>query len=82
MTWVKTAKENIRKKGFYDPDSDYDGMIGKALDELIEVFGKQGHSGYSAILTAHLFHDLVKYGGFFTEKEHDEAIYDELMQEK
>ena len=53
------AYEWLRSKGLFDEDADYDGMIGEAVMELIKVFSKQGHSGFSAQLTKHLFNELL-----------------------
>jgi hypothetical protein len=43
--------------GWYD----YDQMYENAVIELLEVFSKQGHSGFSAPLTVHIFSILAKY---------------------
>ena len=40
MSWTTMAKQTIKDKGLLDKDSDYDGMIGKSLNELIDVFSK------------------------------------------
>lgn len=42
------AKDELTRAGLFDKDSDYDGMLGTAALEIIEVFAKQGHSGMSA----------------------------------
>ena len=80
MSWTKTAKESIKKAGLHDKDSDYDGMIGKALDELVDVFSKQGHSGMSAQWVSSLFRKLVKYGGFFSKKDEDKAMKEFMLK--
>jgi hypothetical protein len=56
-------KLELEKAGFYKKGDDgvYDGMIGKAIEELMEVFEKQGHSGMSAGIVANLFKKLVNY---------------------
>ena len=46
----------------FDADSDYDGGIGKAVKELLKTFQSQGHSGFSAKQTAHIFHTLATGG--------------------
>jgi hypothetical protein len=48
MSLKKHAQHELELAGLFDKDSDYGGMIGKAVMELIEVFAKQGHSGFSA----------------------------------
>lgn len=49
----------VKELGLLDKDSDYDGMLGKAVLELSEVFGKQGHSGFSANATRSIFNQLM-----------------------
>jgi len=51
-------KRRLSELGMYDADSDYDGMIGAAIEELSLVFSKQGHSGGSAQITIGLFNQL------------------------
>lgn len=50
----------VNKHGLKDKDSDYNGMLGEAVLELVELFSKQGHSGYSAKQTISLFTQLFK----------------------
>jgi len=38
---------------------DYDGLIGVWIEELSEIFSKQGHSGTSAEITLALFNQLM-----------------------
>ena len=52
-------KKRLAELGMYDDDSDYDGMIGEAVEELSAVFGEQGHSGASAGITIGLFNKLM-----------------------
>ena len=56
---IERYKRELELAGMFDPDSDYDGMAGTAVMELLEVFTKQGHSGYSRLLVANLFYALV-----------------------
>ena len=56
---VAHAKRELAAK-MTDPQS-YDGMIATAVLELIEVFSKQGHSGFSAGLTISTFERLARY---------------------
>lgn len=55
------AKKELELAGLLDEDSDYNGMLGKSVLELMEVFTKQGHSGASASLTIEVFTKLAKY---------------------
>ena len=61
MSLIEHAKMELQIAGAFDKDSDYQGAIGEAVMELIEVFSKQGHSGMSAPYVAGLFHKLAKY---------------------
>lgn len=47
--------------GYFDKDSDYDGMLGTAVLELIETFAKQGHNGFSEVIVSNLFNKLSRY---------------------
>jgi len=47
--------------GLFDKDSDYDGMIGAAVIDLIKVFAEQGHSGMSASIVRELFYKLSNF---------------------
>lgn len=55
------AKEELNRAGLLDKDSDYNGMIGEAVLELMEKFAEQGHSGFSAHLTIDVFQRLAKF---------------------
>jgi len=55
------AKRELELAGLFDKDSDYDGMVGKAVMELCKCFSGQGHSGFSANLVLDIFNKLGKY---------------------
>jgi hypothetical protein len=57
----KHFKTELDRAGLFDKDSDYNGMIGKALMELCETFSSQGHSGFSANWVLNLFNILGRY---------------------
>ena len=59
---VKHARKELELAGLFDKDSDYNGMISKAVMKLIEVFSKQGHSGCSARQVIKIFHRVANYG--------------------
>jgi hypothetical protein len=61
MSLVQHAQTELKLSGFFDEDSDYGGMVGDAVMELIEVFAKQEHSGMSAGIVASLFNKLANY---------------------
>ena len=58
---VKHAKKELKLAGLFDKDSDYDGMLGEAVLELVKVFAKQGHSGFSAHQTLRIFNEVANY---------------------
>lgn len=58
---VDHAKKELELAGLFDKDSDYDGMIGDAVMELVKVFAAQGHSGFSAHQTLSIFERVAKY---------------------
>jgi hypothetical protein len=49
------AESELRLANLYDSDSDHDGMLPKAVLELIDVYEAQGHSGSSSVATLELF---------------------------
>jgi SPP1 gp7 family putative phage head morphogenesis protein len=59
-TMTDRAIEELKTAGLYDEDSDYEGMIGTAVEELLKVFQSQGHSGFSASMVSMLFYKLCK----------------------
>ena len=60
MSMTDTLIKELDRAGFFSKESDYEGMIGEAVKELLLVFQKQGHSGASAYRTAAIFHSLIK----------------------
>jgi len=61
MSLVKHAQVELEMAGYLDKDSAYDGMLGPAVIELMEVFAKQGHSGMSASIVRSVFHTLADF---------------------
>lgn len=61
MGLVTHAQHELKSAGLLDGDSDYNGMVGQAVLELIEVFAGQGHSGMSAHMTIELFARAARY---------------------
>ena len=55
------AYSQLDKAGLFDLDSDYEGMIGKVVMELIELFSNQGHSGFSASWVTDIFNKLSRF---------------------
>ena len=59
--WKKWAIEELKRAGYYDKDGVYEGTLGDNLEELIKVFSKQEHSGFSASIVSGTFHRLVHW---------------------
>lgn len=55
------AKQELEKAGLFDKDSDYEGMIGDAVLDLVKLFGEQGHSGFSAMMTLEVFDKVARF---------------------
>lgn len=55
------AKKELELAGLLDKNSDYDGMIGEAVLELVKAFAKQGHSGFSANYTLEVFDKVARF---------------------
>ena len=55
------AREELRSAGLLSEESDYDGMLGEAVLEIVEVFARQGHSGFSAEMTVELLNRLLRF---------------------
>jgi hypothetical protein len=55
------AFEELKRAGLFDKDSDYSGELGKNVLALVELFSKQGHSGFSAAMARELFNKLSDF---------------------
>ena len=58
---VLHAERELKLAGLFDKDSDYGGMFGKSVLELVKAFAKQGHSGASAMRTLAIFDKVVRF---------------------
>lgn len=61
MSLTDFAYNELRHAGLFDEDSDYGGMIGDAVMELVQAFADQGHSGGSASIVLHCLSKLLAY---------------------
>lgn len=61
MSLVEYAQEELQRAGWFDKDSDYAGLVGPAVIEMMKQFAAEGHSGYSAHLVLHIFERLASY---------------------
>lgn len=55
------AKTELERAGLFDEDSDYGGMLGDAALEIVALFAKQGHSGFSAEMTTSIVSKLMRH---------------------
>ena len=62
MTEYNREIEELKLAGFFDEDSDYDGDIGRNVEQLLKVFRDQENSGFSAARTAEVFTTLADGG--------------------
>ena len=72
MDLKEYAEKELRSSGMFDKDSDYNGMIGDAVMELIQTFSNQGHSGFSADITLKLFEKLARFQPLSPINDNDE----------
>jgi len=61
MNLVTHAEAELQRAGLFDKDSDYNGMLGNSVLELMKIFSKQGHSGFSAMLTLQIFNKVANW---------------------
>lgn len=71
MSQRENCKRNLELAGLFDKDSDYDGMLGKAVMKLIDTHFDEGHSGASHEMAVELFYRVAK-GKALTAKYWDE----------
>lgn len=55
------ARIELEAAGLFDKGSDYNGMLGQAVIELVETFSRQGHSGASAAITLSVFAKVAAF---------------------
>ncbi len=55
------ARFELERAGLLSPGSDYNGLLGAAVLDLIREFSRQDHSGHSAGVTLELFNTLGSY---------------------
>jgi hypothetical protein len=58
---IAYAKSELQRAGMFDNDSDYGGMLGDAALDIVKVFSRQGHSGYSAAMTTAIVEKLMRF---------------------
>ena len=61
MDLMEHARTELERAGLMDEESDYGGMLGTAVLELVEKFSDQGHSGFSAVMALDIFSKVAAY---------------------
>lgn len=59
MSMVEHARRELELAGLFDDDSDYGGMVGKAVLKAVEAWAEEGHSGFSHAYCLAIFNKLV-----------------------
>ena len=60
MSVREDARKNLEMAGFFDKDSDYNGMLGEAVMRLVDTHFDEGHSGFSHEYALMLFNKVVR----------------------
>lgn len=60
-TVLEFAQSELKFAGLFDDDSDYGGMLGDAVMNLLKEHEKEGHSGYSNAMVVDLFSKLATF---------------------
>ena len=58
---IAHAEKEMRSAGLYDADADYEGMIPRAVMDLVEAHSKHGHSGASHWLVMEIFNKVINF---------------------
>lgn len=58
---VNHAKTELEKAGMMDKNNAYNYAVAESVLELMEVFSKQGHSGFSASMTREIFDKVSSF---------------------
>lgn len=79
MNLTDYATNELELAGLLDNDSDYGGMLGRAVLEIVDTFSKQGHSGSSALAAIDLVSKLLQYQPLtpLTYEDHEWMKHDE-----
>ena len=89
MGLIEHAEYELRLAG-YDIDADYDNIdsekdyanrIGQSALELIRLFAKQGHSGFSAIVTMKIFNRLVNHKPLTNELSNNPDEWQDMSEQ-
>lgn len=52
--------DELKLAGLFEKDSDYSGMVGKAVERLMETHFAEGHSGFSHQMCTSIFNRLMR----------------------
>jgi hypothetical protein len=59
--WKQWAYDEVKRAGLLDKDSDYDGMIGDAIQKIVDLLADQDHSGGSMGLVTDILGRIMRY---------------------
>lgn len=58
---VSHAKRELEIAGLFGKDSDYGGMMGTAIIDMMKLFSMEGHSGFSAGMATSIFEKVSRF---------------------
>jgi hypothetical protein len=58
---VLHAERELKIAGLFDEDSDYGGMLGEAVMNMVRTFSGEGHSGFSAGMAIAAFQKVASF---------------------
>ena len=58
---VRYARDELERAGYFKNESDYVGMLGKAVMDMMALFASEDHSGMSAGMTISIFTRLANF---------------------
>lgn len=58
---IRHARDELKRAGLFDTDSDYGGDLGRATLALTKMFSLEGHSGYSASMSISLAEKVLRF---------------------
>ncbi len=61
MSLQNFARDEMKRAGLFDADSDYGGMLGDSVMKMIDVFADEGHSGFSAGMAISIFEKVARF---------------------
>ena len=72
------ARRELELAGLFREDSDYGGMIGQSCYDIVRLFSRQEHSGFSAMWVADLVDKLLRFEPI---TENDHSLYQDVTDQ-